>query len=59
MFISVGINDLSEHNLNILEYVEVSVTITHKRRGDLKIELICPNREYSSILASPRPLDDS
>ena len=47
-----------EHNLNILEYVEVTVTITHRRRGDLRIELVCPNREHLSVLATPRYLDN-
>ena len=43
-----------EHNLNILEYVEVTVTITHRRRGDLRIEFVCPTRDHLSVLAPPR-----
>ena len=54
----VTIDDMLEHNLNILEYVEVTVTITHRRRGDLRIELVCPNREHLSVLATPRHLDN-
>lgn len=56
--ILVTIDDMLEHNLNILEYVEVTVTITHRRRGDLRIELVCPNREHLSVLATPRHLDN-
>ncbi|KAF6026264.1 PCSK7 [Bugula neritina] len=55
----VSAQDLQAHNLNILEYVEVTLTITHRRRGDLRIELICPDTPHSSVLASVRPHDSS
>ncbi|XP_067935170.1 proprotein convertase subtilisin/kexin type 7-like [Watersipora subatra] len=53
----VSAEDLQNRNLNILEYVEVTVTITHEQRGNLMIELKCPNTEDSSVLASYRPYD--
>lgn len=55
--VAVSIEDMQRHNLNILEYVEVTVTITHEQRGNLKIELKCPNTEDTSVLASYRSED--
>ena len=35
--------------LNTLEYVALTVTLTHKRRGDLRISLLSPNSTYSTL----------
>lgn len=43
-------------NLYILEHVQLFITITHPRRGDLEIVLICPSSTHS-ILATPRKVD--
>ena len=40
----------------VVEYVEVTVDITHERRGDLEIVLTSPGGT-PSVLASPRPSD--
>lgn len=53
---------LTEHligyNLHSLEYVQVTVTIKHKQRGNLQIVLYCPSNTYS-VLGAYRPKDDS
>ena len=41
-----------------LEHVEVVVTVTHRRRGDLNVYLISPSGTSSNLVA-PRPGDDS
>ena len=50
-------DDLSGYNLYTLEYVQVTITITHSHRGDLEIRLECPSHT-DSILGAPRELDE-
>jgi hypothetical protein len=49
---------LFEANMTVLEHVTVTVTITHERRGDVKVILISPNN-IQSVLLPGRPLDES
>lgn len=42
--------------LNTLEYVAVTLSLSHVRRGALQITLISPN-ETCSILSTPRTYD--
>uniref|UniRef100_A0A8D0E9B7 Proprotein convertase subtilisin/kexin type 7 n=1 Tax=Salvator merianae TaxID=96440 RepID=A0A8D0E9B7_SALMN len=48
--------DLELSGMRTLEHVAVTVTITHPRRGNLDIQLICPSGMKSSI-GTPRSMD--
>ena len=50
-----GVNVAS---VNSLEYVAMTITLHHVRRGALEISLTSPNRTYCT-LSTPRPNDKS
>lgn len=54
---SVGPEYLRAHDLQVLEYVEVTLTIDYPVRGSLEIELECPQSGHRSLLATNRPYD--
>lgn len=45
------------YGLNTLEYVQAIISLTHKRRGDVQIELICPSGT-KSLIGATRKLDE-
>jgi len=47
---------LAGYSLHTLEYVHVSVSLSHKRRGDVELVLVCPSGT-SSIIGAHRSLD--
>ncbi len=47
---------LEGYNLFTLEYVQVTVSLSHEERGSLQIWLQCPS-STSSVLAAPRKFD--
>lgn len=49
---------LQGYALNILEFVQVRITIKHDYRGSLNIVLVCPSGTRST-LAAPREVDNS
>ena len=44
------------YSLHTLEYVHVSVSLTHKRRGDVELVLVCPSGT-TSVIGARRSLD--
>ncbi|ESO83331.1 hypothetical protein LOTGIDRAFT_81964, partial [Lottia gigantea] len=54
----VSEKDIQGYDLYILEYVQVTVTITHPNRGKLSLQLKCPSGT-NSVIAAERPLDVS
>ncbi|XP_017351647.1 proprotein convertase subtilisin/kexin type 7 [Ictalurus punctatus] len=48
--------DLRQSGIKTLEHVAVTVTITHPRRGNLEIVLVCPSG-MTSLIAAKRALD--
>ncbi|XP_074832870.1 proprotein convertase subtilisin/kexin type 7 [Carettochelys insculpta] len=50
--------DLALSGMRTLEHVAVTVTITHPRRGNLEIKLLCPSGIVSKI-GTPRSLDSN
>ncbi|CAL4107346.1 unnamed protein product [Meganyctiphanes norvegica] len=49
---------LKGYALNILEFVQVRVTVEHEFRGALEVSMVCPSGTHST-LASPRSSDNS
>jgi len=47
---------LAGYNLETLEYVHVSVSLSHERRGDVELVLVCPSGT-TSIIGAARSLD--
>jgi len=47
---------LAGYSLHTLEYVHVTVTLTHERRGDVELVLVCPSGT-TSIIGATRSLD--
>ena len=44
------------YSLHTLEYVHVSVSLTHECRGDVELVLVCPSGT-TSVIAATRSLD--
>lgn len=49
---------LRGYALNILEFVQVRVTVEHEFRGAIEVSMVCPSGTHST-LASPRSTDNS
>jgi len=47
---------LDGYSLHTLEYVHVSVSLTHEWRGDVELVLVCPSGTRS-IIGATRVLD--
>ena len=47
---------LAGYGLETLEYVHVSVSLSHERRGDVELILVCPSGT-TSIIGATRSLD--
>lgn len=47
---------LAGYSLHTLEYVHVSVSLSHERRGDVELILVCPSGT-TSVIAATRSLD--
>jgi len=47
---------LTGYSLNTLEYVHVSVSLSHERRGDVQVILVCPSGT-TSVIGATRSLD--
>jgi kexin len=56
--ISITKEMLTENNFENLEHINVKVWIDHARRGDVKVEVVSPNK-IKSILAGARSGDGS
>ncbi|XP_042329900.1 proprotein convertase subtilisin/kexin type 7 [Sceloporus undulatus] len=54
--LSVTEADLDLSGMRTLEHVAVMVTITHPRRGNLDIRLVCPSG-MKSLIGTPRSMD--
>lgn len=52
----VTLTDISGYSLYMLEYVQVTVTLSHPVRGKLSIHLRCPSGTLS-VIGAPRPND--
>lgn len=50
--------DIAGYSLFLLEYVQVTMTLTHPVRGKLGIHLQCPSGT-TSVIGAPRPHDNS
>ena len=50
-------NVLRGYALRTLEYVHVIVSLSHSRRGDVNLILVCPSGT-SSVIGAARRLDD-
>jgi subtilisin-like proprotein convertase family protein len=48
---------LSGYALHTMEYVHISVSLSHSRRGDVELVLVCPSGT-SSVIAATRKYDD-
>ncbi|XP_076457418.1 proprotein convertase subtilisin/kexin type 7-like [Babylonia areolata] len=55
---TVTLKDISGYSLYMLEYVQVTLTLTHPFRGKLAIHLLCPSGTRSEI-GAPRPHDNA
>ena len=53
---TVTLNDIAGYSLYMLEYVQVTVTLSHPVRGKLGIHLRCPSGTLS-VIGAPRPND--
>lgn len=56
LYMTVESRTLDGYQLLSLEYVQVTMTLSHERRGDLEIRLVCPSNTYS-VIGAARPLD--
>ncbi|KAH0623390.1 hypothetical protein JD844_031663 [Phrynosoma platyrhinos] len=54
--LSVTEADLDLSGMKTLEHVAVTVTITHPRRGNLDVRLVCPSG-MKSLIGTPRSMD--
>jgi len=54
---TVSRSQLSGYALHTLEYVHVLVSLSHSRRGDVQLILVCPSGT-SSVIGATRKLDD-
>ncbi|KAK7481736.1 hypothetical protein BaRGS_00026984 [Batillaria attramentaria] len=55
---TVTSQDIAGYSLYMLEYVQVTLTLTHPVRGKLAIHLQCPSGTVS-VIGAPRPNDNS
>jgi kexin len=55
---NVTMADLDRVNMSRMEHITISVTMKHKKRGDVNVQLISPNNVVSQ-LAVGRPYDSS
>ncbi|XP_028664340.1 proprotein convertase subtilisin/kexin type 7 [Erpetoichthys calabaricus] len=53
---TVTLEDLQQSGMQTLEHVAVTLTLTHPRRGDVEILLLCPSG-MSSLIGARRILD--
>ncbi|TSN21170.1 Proprotein convertase subtilisin/kexin type 7 [Bagarius yarrelli] len=53
---NVSALDLRQSGIKTLEHVAVTLTITHPRRGDIEIVLVCPSG-MTSLIGAKRALD--
>lgn len=56
LFLSVSDVDLRQSGIETLEHVAVTVTLTHRRRGNVEIVLVCPSG-MTSLIGAKRTLD--
>lgn len=54
----VSQRDAELHKLNTLEHVQVTLTIEHRRRGDIEVTIVCPSGT-ESLVGPNRDKDDS
>ncbi|KAL8565812.1 hypothetical protein ACOMHN_000781, partial [Nucella lapillus] len=55
---TVMVKDIAGYSLYMLEYVQLTLTLTHPFRGKLDIRLRCPSGT-ESVIGANRPLDNS